>query len=216
MPVVDHAVAAGDAEPEIGLVPDDSNLLRRVESLLDPLHLLALRVPVEEDGAEEEVLERLDAHARFLGHGGSRVTAGDPGDLEREPAGDEGAGSPRDRVLTICIQLDSLSRVLRRADADPRLALVLDRHADRRALRDQLGRRLFGPDGLEGPEIQAAEAELDDRNRAAAADRADDLLHERPRVRAAHDDYLPAGLDVDAALDQELCVVDDSRIRHLL
>ena len=42
-----------------------------VEAVLDPLHLLALGVPVEEDGPEEEVLELLHAHAGVLGQGGT-------------------------------------------------------------------------------------------------------------------------------------------------
>ena len=67
VPVVDLALAAGDAEAQVGLVADDPHLLGGVEALLDPLHLLALGVPVEKHGAEEEVLEVAEAHARRPG-----------------------------------------------------------------------------------------------------------------------------------------------------
>ena len=98
--------------------------------------------------------------------------------------------------------------------ADPGVALVLDLDAERRALGDELRRRRLGPDGLERPEVHAREAELDDRDRLAAADRAHDLLDERPGVRAADDDHLPAGLGVDAALDEKPCVLLDAWIGH--
>ena len=87
-------------------------------------------------------------------------------------------------------------------------------HAERRALGDELGRGGLRPDGLEGPEIHPTEAELDDRDRLPPPDRPDDLLDERPRLRAADDEHLPAGLHVDAPVDEERCVVRDSRVSH--
>ena len=50
--------------------------------------------------------------------------------------------------------------------------------------------------------------------RPAAGDRGDDLLHERPRVRGCADEHLPAGLHVDAPVDEQRCIVGKPRIGH--
>ena len=214
VPVVDPALASGEAEAKVGLVPDDSHLVGLVEALLDPLHLLALGIPVEEDGPEEEVLELLQAHAGLLGQGGSGVAARDPGDLGREPARDKWSCAVRDSLLVLRAEVGALACVLRCADPDPRVALVLEPHAERRAFGDELRRGGLGPDGLEGPEVHAGEAELDKRDRLATPDRSDHLLDERPRLRAADDEHFPPGLYVNAPLDEERCVVRDSRVGH--
>src|SRR5262249_62142320 len=111
-------------------------------------------------------------------------------------------------------QADAVARVLRRADADPGVALVLDLDAQGRALGDELRGRGLGPDRLEGPEVHSAEAELDERHGLASTDRADDLLDQRASLRAADDHDFPARLDVDAAVDEKGCVLLDAWISH--
>ena len=76
---VDLALAALEAEGEVGLVADDPHLSRPVEVLGDPLHLLAQRLPVDQHRAVEEVLERAGAAcpASWADRGG-RVVAADP------------------------------------------------------------------------------------------------------------------------------------------
>src|SRR4029453_10221071 len=65
--VVDLALAVLEAEAEIRLAAHDPYLFGSVEPVLDLLHLLALVIPVEQDGAVEEVLELLVCHPRLLG-----------------------------------------------------------------------------------------------------------------------------------------------------
>src|SRR5262245_21472979 len=214
VPRVDLARTAGDAEAQVGLVTDDAHLLGRIEALLDPLHLLALGVPVEEYGPEQEVLELPEAHACLLGECRSGVAARDPGDLERKPAGDERVRAGLDRVALLLGEADPVARVLGPTDPDTRVALVLDLDPERRSLGDVLRRCSLRPDRLERPEVHPGEAELDERDRRPSPERADDLLDQRPGMRAAHDDDFPAGLDVDAALDEKARVLLDAWISH--
>src|SRR4029453_1319062 len=214
VPVVDLSLAAGDAEAQVGLVADDPHLLGGIETILDPPHLFALGVPVEQHRAEEEVLELAQAHSGLLGERRSWVAARDPWDLEREPARDERTSRVHDRVVVFHREVGPLARVLRRADADPRVALVLELDAERRALRHELRWRSFCPDRLERPKVHSAEAELNDRDRFPPPHRADALLDGRPRLCAADHQHLPAGLDVDAALDEKARVLLDAWISH--
>src|SRR5919108_1896905 len=82
--VVDLALTAGEAEAEVRLGAHDANLIGLVEPLLDPLHLLALGVPVQEDGAVEEVFEGVVGHPRLLRERGAREAARHPRDLHSQ------------------------------------------------------------------------------------------------------------------------------------
>ena len=59
-----------------------------------------------------------------------------------------------------------------------------------------------------------AEPDADERIGVALGDDADDLLDERASRRRADDEHLPAGLDVDARVDEELGELTISRVSH--
>src|SRR5215210_166432 len=83
------AVPAREREGEVGVDADDPDLVGGVEAVGDPPHPLALRVPVPQAGAVEEVGEGGRRHARLLGEGGRRVHASDPPDLVVDDPGDD-------------------------------------------------------------------------------------------------------------------------------
>ena len=60
----------------------------------------------------------------------------------------------------------------------------------------------------------AAEGDAKQRVRIALGDELDDLLDERTRRQRSHDEHLPAGLDADARVDEELGELTISGIRH--
>ncbi len=93
----DPPLASFEAELEIGVLADDPHLLRAVEALRDLLHLALERVPVDQDGAIEEVLELLERHARVLGERRGRVLTADPGLLHAEEGLGVRPGGSRDQ-----------------------------------------------------------------------------------------------------------------------
>ena len=93
--------------------------------------------------------------------------------------------------------------VLRRADRQPGV-LGLDLVAlDRRQLGEQVERRLERPVEV-GAEPVGAPVDARQVVRAAPADRARDLRHERPCERGRAHRHLPARLHVEAAVDEQL------------
>ena len=125
------AVAAGDAEAQVGLVADDPHFVRLVEALLDPLHLLALGVPVQEHGAPEELLEGAEAHARVLGHRRCGEAARQPRDFEVETALEERVGRLGEELAAVKRQVGAFTGVLGRADVDPRVDALFARNPER-------------------------------------------------------------------------------------
>src|SRR5262249_51994138 len=73
--VVDQALPPGEAEREVGAGPDDAYRLGAVEALRDRGEPFAQRAVVDQDGAEEELGERLDAHPGRLRQRRRRVLA---------------------------------------------------------------------------------------------------------------------------------------------
>src|SRR5918994_5618692 len=171
--VVDLALAPREAESEIGLGAHDPDVIGLVEAILDPFHLLALSVPVEEDGAVEEVLERLVRQAGLLGEGGAGEAAGHPRDLHPQPPLEELRVGLVERVALLRRDVGAGARVLRRAEQHPGVDVVP-------------GVLVYGSDRLE----------------------------QRPRRGLRDDHHLPAGLDVDRALDQQSGVFLDARVGH--
>ncbi len=111
--------------------PDDPHLVRLVEALLDPLHLLALGVPVEEDRAPEELLEGAQAHARVLGHRRSGEAARQPGDVEVEAPLEERVGRLGQELAAAERQVGAFAGVLGCAHVDPRVHALLARDPQR-------------------------------------------------------------------------------------
>jgi hypothetical protein len=82
---------------------------------------------------------------------------------------------------------------------------------DRRRDRDPLGRRSPEP-GARG-EV-AVEDHAQERVGVALRDPPDDFLDERTPVGRPEDEHLPAGLHVDARVDEELGELTISRVGH--
>ncbi len=102
----------------------------------------------------------------------------------------------------------SVARVLRRVDDDEAVRIVELVRVDLRERAELLLGR-FGHPGRVGGERVARE-----RVGAAPSDLAHDLLDERAAFgRRAHE-HLPAGLHVDAALDEERGIALDAWIGH--
>ena len=146
--VVDLALASGEAEAEVGLGADDAHLIGLVEAILDPLHLLALRVPVEEDGAEEEVLERLGvrpASCASAGQGKRQVTQGIS---SRSRRCEERSRAPSLSASRCSAGTSApVARVLRRAEQHPGVDVVPDvLVGPAPASSSELERRLLRPD----------------------------------------------------------------------
>src|SRR5262245_25433826 len=80
---IDLALPPGEAEPDVRLRADDPHLLGLVEMLGVRAHAVPLRVPVEEAGAEEEVLVRAKRHPCILRERRRRVVAADPREIVR-------------------------------------------------------------------------------------------------------------------------------------
>src|SRR5512132_96929 len=109
-------------------------------------------------------------------------------------------------------ELGSGSRVLGRADVHPgvhRLPGVTIGGRD-------FGQRVLGslerPDRLEGDVLHPGSSEPDEGVGASPRDQADDLLDERAPQWGRVDPDLPAGLDIQRALDEQLGVGLDPRI----
>ena len=83
---VDLRLTSFEAQLQVGLCSDDLHLLRGVEPLGVVAHPLALRVPVEETGAEQEVFVVPERHTRVLGERRRRIVAADPRHLVRVDA----------------------------------------------------------------------------------------------------------------------------------
>ena len=81
--VVDRPAAAGERERQVGPLADDPHLVGRVEDRGDPGHPPRLGVPVEQHGAEDELLVLRERHPRLLGRGVRRVLADHPRHLHR-------------------------------------------------------------------------------------------------------------------------------------
>src|SRR4029079_4781640 len=111
----------------------------------------------------------------------------------------------------LLVEAGELTRVLRRLDPDPGVRLVEGMNLGRRGVVEQLERGLLGPD-----EVEALAGEADPRDRVGplAGEEAEDRLDERPGERSGRDHHLPAGLDVEALLDEQLRVLLDARIGH--
>ena len=198
---VDLHRAARDRQAEVGLGTDDPHLLGGVEAVGVALHALALGVPVEQARAVEELGELGRPHARFLRERRRRVLAADPGDfvavhpLERRPVRALDRGGP------LRVECRRVARVLGRVDHDQRVArlerVLLDRGGDGNPLE---GRR-SGP----GPRREVGvERHAQQRIGVAFRDQPDELLEERAAGWRADDEHLPAGLDADARVDEQL------------
>ena len=125
--------------------------------------------------------------------------------LERRPV------RALDRGVSVGVDAGGVPRVLRRVDHDERVAGLEGVHLDRGRDREPLERRRTEPGarrevGVEGDAQQRVRVEL--------GDAADDLLEQRPAGRCADDEYLPAGLNADARVDEELCELTISRVCH--
>ena len=185
--------------------------LGAVEPVGDAAHLALERLPVDQHGAVEELLELLERHARVLRERLRRVLAADPGLLvrhERKAERPVGALNTRRALLR---DVGALAGVLGRVDRDPRIDVLHHVALDIRHLVEQLLRRVLDPRGL-----LRAQREPQPRDRMRAAERhlPDDLLVERPGQRLRLHEHLPARLDADAAVDEQLRVPLEPRVRH--
>src|SRR5215207_1064317 len=95
------AVPAREREGEVGVDTDDPHVFGGVEAVGDPPHPLALRVPVPQAGAVEEVGEGGRRHAGLLGEGGRRVHARHPPDLVVDDPGEDGPPCLADQRLAL-------------------------------------------------------------------------------------------------------------------
>ena len=82
----------------------------------------------------------------------------------------------------------------------------------RRRPREELERRLADP--AERWASKPSNETRKQRVRAAARNRRADLLEQGPGQRIAADEHLPAGLDTEAAVDDQLRVLAVTRVGH--
>ena len=65
-----------------------------------------------------------------------------------------------------------------------------------------------------GVKFDSSKRDAQERVRVALGDDAHDLLEQRSSRRRAHDEDLPAGLDADARVDEQLGELTISRVGH--
>src|SRR3954453_21542220 len=125
--------------------PRGPHLAGAVEPLADALHPATLGVPVEEHGAVEEVLELPRRHPGLLRERGGGEAARHPGDLLVQAAAQELGARLREQRLALGGEVGAVTRVLRRADVDPRVRLAPRLAVGGRGLLEQVDRRLARP-----------------------------------------------------------------------
>ena len=181
----------------------------------DAAHPLSLGRPVAEHGAVEQLGERLAAEPGLLRERGGRVLAHDPGHVViHHPGGVgpvgglQGARSARSRSRRrhACCRAPETKMI-----ASARSDLVAE---ERRRLGEDLQRHLLDP--AERLRQEPFERDAQERVGAAPADRPAQLLEQRPGLRVAADEHLPARLDLEAVVDDQLGVRAVARVGHRL
>ena len=205
---VDLPLPAGEAEGEVGFRPDDPDDLGRVELLRDSLHLLAQRVPVDEHGAVEELLELRQGQPRVLRRRLGREVAADPGLLVAQVGLVRRAHRLLPEAGAFGRHVGALARILGRDQRHVRIGRLDLLQLDLAQGAEDLERRL--PD--ENP-ADGVEAEADERTHASPAELPADLVDERAPERLRADEHLPARLRVDA-VDQQARVGRNPRVPH--
>ena len=134
-----------EADRQVGAAADDAHLVGRVEALGVAAHALALGVPVEQAGAEDDVRQLREREPGLLRERVRRELAADPGNLagHRAPVEDlrglVGAGEPLGR------EVGRGARVLGRVERDPGVHAVAREAVDLGQLVEQLLGRLGDP-----------------------------------------------------------------------
>ena len=180
----------------------------------DAAHALSLRRPVAEHGAVEQLGERLAAEPGLLRERGGRVLAHDPGHVVIHHPGGVGPVGGLQGAHPLGLDRGGSTRVVGRLDEDHRVGrsdLVAEQW---RRLGEDLQRHLLDPAERLGQEPFERDAE--ERVGAAPADRPAQLLEQRPGLRVAADEHLPARLDLEAVGDDQLGVRAVARVGHRL
>ena len=196
------------------LVADDPHLLGGVEAVGVALHALALGVPVAQAGAVEEVGELVaspcprPARARASGTG-SRPTAARAGRSAPSRAGTRPASRPAARRR----------RSRRRACSPARRSTISASQFSSACCSIDGHRRRAARAAPRGATCASDERRRRSSARSSAyASRSPselgDLLEQRPPERRADDEHLPAGLDADAGVDEQLGELAISRVGH--
>jgi hypothetical protein len=147
-------------------------------------------------------------HGTSCGQSRTRVVAPHPFQIVREntlECGSNGSLEPADPLGRDC---DDLARVLRRVDRDQAVRVLECVGLDRRQRVEQLIGR------LEDPREVSSEVGSHECVGAALPDQPRHLVDERPPQRPARDDHLPAGLDPDTGVDEDLRVSLEPGIAH--
>ena len=206
--IVHRSAAAGERERQVGPVADDSHLVGPSKISRDPGHPLELGVPVEENGAVDELLELRERQPRLLGGRIGRVLADHPRDIHRHLPAPERLETLLEKLSALVREVGSLPHVLRGRDRDEGVAGLPHVELDRRRLGEHLERSL----AHERP-AELIPGELEKGERAAPCDlflhRVDEWSGERSRP----DDHLPSRLDADGAVYQEAGIFVDPRDR---
>ena len=187
---------------------------RRVEVRRDPPHPLALGGPVAEHRAVEELREGIATEPCLLRERRGRVLAHDPGHVVIHHACGGGPVGGLQRHHPLGVELGGGARVVRSRNEDQRVD-GLDLVAEQRSRAGhELERRSLDPAQRLGE--KSLEGDTQERVRAAPRHRPADLLEERPGLRVASDAHLPAGLDAEAVVDDQLGVGAVAWVGHRL
>ena len=142
VPVVDGAAAARQRKRQVGALADDADLARGVEPSGDRAHPPRLGIPVEQHGAEDEVLVLGERHPRLLRRGVRRVLADHPRHLHPHLPPAERLHPLLEEAAALVGEVGAVADVLGRRDRDERVALLPRAQEKRRRVREQLERRL--------------------------------------------------------------------------
>ena len=161
----------------------------------DAAHPLALGRPVAEHGAVEQLGERLAAEPGLLRERGGRVLAHDPGHVVIHHPGGVGPVGGLQGAHPLGRRSPAAERVLSGAETKTSASAVLDLVAEeRRRLGEELQRHLLDPaERLRQEALRTRRAGA--RRRRVAPIAAAQLLEQRPGLRVAADEHLPARLD---------------------
>ncbi len=211
-PVVHLAVPVCEADREVGTPADDADLGSSVEPIGIAAHAFALGIPVEQARVEQRVRQLCQREAGLLGKRVRRVLAADPRDLGGHRPPVEDVRRRLDEGETLGGDVSLRAGVLGGVERDARVHPVAGEAVDLGQLGEERFWRGSGPVDVDRPERRPAQSH--DRVRAAACDQPLELLDQRARERGGADEDLPAGLHVEAALDEKLCVALDARVLH--